>query len=343
MLRTLENPFAVDGHTFRVTASIGVAVADGSTADPELLLRDADHAMVQAKRDGRERAVLFASEMRPRTSVGTSEQLRNALDVGQFRLVYQPVVSSFDGTIIGVEALLRWDHPHLGVIPPAEFIPQLEESGFIVQVGTWVLREACQQAADWMRSFPDLGVRVTVNVSARQLAEPDFRSTVAGALSGAGLRPPLLCLELTEGTLLLDTVAAWARLREVKLLGVRLALDDFGTGFSSLSYVRQFAVDMIKIDRSFVQGVTMNAEDRAIVAAVAGLANGLGLECVAEGVETKEQALELRALGCALLQGHLSGPPAEPDHITTLLAAESERRGVSAAGFVVSRNVLGVR
>ena len=162
-----------------------------------------------------------------------------------------------------------------------------------------MLREACRQASEWMHAFPDLGVRVTVNVSARQLAEPDFRSTVASALSSAGLRPPLLCLELTEGTLLLDTVTAWARLRAVKLLGVRLALDDFGTGFSSLSYVRQFAVDMIKIDRSFVQGVTMNAEDRAIVAAVAGLANGLGLECVAEGVETKEQAFELRALGCA--------------------------------------------
>ena len=129
----------------------------------------------------------------------------------------------------------------------------------------------------------------------------------------------------------------------MKLLGVRLALDDFGTGFSSLSYVRQFAVDMIKIDRSFVQGVTMNAEDRAIVAAVAGLANGLGLECVAEGVETKEQAFELRALGCGLLQGHLSGAPAEPERITALLAAESERRGVNATGFVMPRNVLEVR
>ena len=346
LLATLDNPFAVGGHTFRVTASIGVAVADGSTADPEILLRDADHAMVQAKRDGRERAVLFASSMRPRTSIGTTEHLRLALDEGQFRLVYQPVVSSFDGSIVGVEALLRWDHPHLGVVPPGDFIPQLEESGLIVEVGTWVLGEACRQAAEWMRSFPDFGLTVTVNVSARQLAEPDFRTTVATALSAAGLRPPLLCLELTEGTLLLDTVAAWARLREVKLLGVRLALDDFGTGFSSLSFVRQFSVDMIKIDRSFVQGVTMNAEDRAIVAAVAGLANGLGLACVAEGVETREQVLELRALGCALLQGHLSGPPAHPEHITALLAAESERRVVSVPGFFTSPsvpNVLGVR
>ena len=343
LLGTLDNPFAIGGHTFRVTASIGIAVAAGSTADPEALMRDADHAMIQAKRDGRERAVLFASDMRPRTSVGTTEQLREAHEQGQFRLVYQPVVSSFDGTTVGVEALLRWDHPHLGVVPPNEFIPQLEESGLIVEVGTWVLREACRQASELMHAFPDLGVRVTVIVSARQLAEPDFRSTVASALSSAGLRPPLLCLELTEGTLLLDTVTAWARLRAVKLLGVRLALDDFGTGFSSLSYVRQFAVDMIKIDRSFVQGVTMNAEDRAIVAAVAGLANGLGLECVAEGVETKEQALELRALGCALLQGHLSGAPAEPERITALLAAESERRGVNATGFVMPRNVLEVR
>ena len=153
---------------------------------------------------------------------------------------------------------------------PGDFVPQLEESGLIVDVGTWVLREACRQAAEWTNAFPELGTKVTVNVSARQLAEPDFRQTVASALAAGGLRPPLLCLELTEGTLLLDTVAAWARLREVKLLGVRLALDDFGTGFSSLSFVRQFSVDMIKIDRSFVQGVTMNAEDHAIVAAVAG-------------------------------------------------------------------------
>ncbi len=342
LLSTLENPFAVGGHTVRVTASIGVAVADGSTADPEILLRDADHAMVQAKRDGRERAVLFSSSMRRRATVDSVDQLRKALDDGQFRLVYQPVVSGFDGSIVGVEALLRWDHPDLGVVAPADFIPLLEESGLIVDAGTWVLREACRQAAEWTQAFPELGLRVTVNVSARQLAEPDFRQTVGGALAAAGLRPPLLCLELTEGTLLLDTVAAWARLREVKLLGVRLALDDFGTGFSSLSFVRQFSVDMIKIDRSFVQGVTMNAEDRAIVAAVAGLANGLGLECVAEGVETKEQAVELRALGCSLLQGHLSGPPAPPEQITAALAVENERRGFIAPA-PLERNVLEVR
>ena len=327
LLATLENPFAVGGHTVRVTASIGVAVADGSTADPDALMRDADHAMVQAKRDGRERAVIFSSSMRPRTSIGGIEQLRVALDQGQFRLVYQPVVSSFDGSIVGLEALIRWDHPNLGLVLPGDFVPQLEESGLIVDVGTWVLREACRQAAEWTNAFPELGTKVTVNVSARQLAEPDFRQTVASALAAGGLRPPLLCLELTEGTLLLDTVAAWARLREVKLLGVRLALDDFGTGFSSLSFVRQFSVDMIKIDRSFVQGVTLNAEDRAIVAAVAGLANGLGLACVAEGVETKEQAIELRALGCALMQGHFTGPPTDADHVRALLAAETERRG----------------
>ena len=343
LLGTLANPFAVSGHTVHVTASIGVAVADGTTADPEILLRDADHAMTRAKREGRERAVLFSSSMRPRTSVGTVEQLRAALDEGQFRLAYQPVVSSFDGSLVGVEALLRWDHPHLGVVAPDDFIPQLEESGLIVDAGTWVLREACRQGAEWMHSFPDIALRVTVNVSARQLAEPDFRQTVTGALHAAGLRPPLLCLELTEGTLLLDTVTAWARLREVKLVGVRLALDDFGTGFSSLSFVRQFSVDMIKIDRSFVQGVTMNVEDRAIVAAVAGLANGLGLECVAEGVETREQAVELRALGCALLQGHLSGPPASPEQITALLANQSERRGAQAPASLGERDVTAVR
>jgi diguanylate cyclase (GGDEF)-like protein len=330
LLGCLENPFAVSGHTVRVTASIGVAVADGSKSDPESLLRDADHAVFQAKRDGRERAVLFSSSMRPRTTAGGAEQLRVALAQDQFRLVYQPVVSSFDGSIIGVEALLRWDHPALGVVMPSDFIPQLEETGLIVEVGRWVLRESCRQAAEWIAAFPGLSLRTTVNVSARQLAEPDFRDTVASALNEAGLRPEGLCLELTEGTMLLDTVAAWARLREVKLLGVGLALDDFGTGFSSLSFVRQFSVDMIKIDRSFVQGVTLNAEDRAIVAAVAGIANGLGIVCVAEGVETREQALELRALGCGLLQGHLASPPAAPEQITAMLAADASRRSREA-------------
>lgn len=330
LLGCLENPFAVGGHTVRVTASIGVAVADGSKSDPESLLRDADHAVAQAKRAGRERAVLFSSSMRPRTTAGGAEQLRLALAQEQFRLVYQPVVSSFDGSIVGVEALLRWDHPALGVVMPSDFIPQLEETGLIVDVGRWVLRESCRQAAEWIAAIPGLSLRTTVNVSARQLAEPDFRDTVASALNEAGLRPEGLCLELTEGTMLLDTVAAWARLREVKLLGVGLALDDFGTGFSSLSFVRQFSVDMIKIDRSFVQGVTLNAEDRAIVAAVAGIANGLGIVCVAEGVETREQALELRALGCGLLQGHLASPPAAPEQITAMLAADVTRRSREA-------------
>ena len=208
--------------------------------------------MVQAKRDGRERAVVFASSMRPRASVGGIEQLRVALDAGQFRLVYQPVVSSFDGSIVGLEALIRWDHPDLGLVLPGDFVPQLEESGLIVDVGTWVLREACRQAAEWTNAFPELGTKVTVNVSARQLAEPDFRQTVASALAAGGLRPPLLCLELTEGTLLLDTVAAWARLREVKLLGVRLALDDFGTGFSSLQ-LRSPVLGRHDQDRPFVR------------------------------------------------------------------------------------------
>ena len=193
LLATLENPFAVGGHTVRVTASIGVAVADGSTAGPDALLRDADHAMVQAKRDGRERAVIFSSSMRRRSSVGGIEQLRVALEDGQFRLVYQPVVSSFDGSIVGLEALLRWDHPELGVVSPGDFVPQLEESGLIVDVGTWVLREACRQAAEWTNAFPELGTRVTVNVSARQLAEPDFRQTVAER-AGRGRAAPAAAL-----------------------------------------------------------------------------------------------------------------------------------------------------
>ena len=222
LLGCLENPFAVGGHTVRVTASIGVAVADGSKSDPESLLRDADHAVIQAKRDGRERAVLFSSSMRPRTTAGGAEQLRVALADEQFRLVYQPVVSSFDGSIVGVEALLRWDHPSLGLVMPSEFIPQLEETGLIVEVGS----------LGAPRVMPS-GIGVDRRVSWSGVAH--HRQRVCPPAGRAGLpldrwrqrsqRPgcarQVLCLELTEGTMLLDTVAAWARLREVKLLGVR--------------------------------------------------------------------------------------------------------------------------
>ena len=346
LLATLENPFAVGGHTVRVTASIGVAVADGSTSDPDALLRDADHAMVQAKRDGRERAVLFSSSMRPRTSIGGIEQLRVALDDEQFRLVYQPVVSSFDGSIVGLEALLRWDHPTSDSCHPATSSLSSRSPGSSSTSAPGCSASRAVKPPSGRTRSRSSARRVTVNVSARQLAEPDFRQTVASALAAAGLRPPLLCLELTEGTLLLDTVAAWARLREVKLLGVRLALDDFGTGFSSLSFVRQFSVDMIKIDRSFVQGVTMNAEDRAIVAAVAGLANGLGLACVAEG--RRDEGAGDRAPGSRLcaaagpLHGSARRPRAHPgaargrDRASWLRRAGARRRHCGRAPDVTT-------
>jgi EAL domain-containing protein (putative c-di-GMP-specific phosphodiesterase class I) len=246
-------------------------------------------------------------------------RLQSALDQDEFSLRYLPVVRTADQHIVGVEALLRWDDPDAGPTSPARFLQALEESGLIVPVGRWALRAACRQARAWQELFPHSAYEMTVNVSPRQLLQTDFTEMVDEVLQSSGLDPALLCLEITEGSLLLDVEPAWAVLREVRARGVRLALDDFGSGTSSLSYLRRFRLDSLKIDRSFITTVAESEEDEAVLGQLVGLAHALGMRAVAEGVETDEQLDVLRRLGCDLAQGYAFAPPGTAEEVQELL------------------------
>ena len=243
------------------------------------------------------------------------ERLREAVDEGRFHLNYQPVISLRTGRPVAVEALLRWDS-EVGPVSPGRFVPALEAMGLIVPVGNWVLEEACRQARRWDEERPELGPLVmAVNISARQLDKPGFATAVRHALNSSGLPANRLSLEITNAFLIREPQAAWAELRQLKALGVRLSIDDFGTAHSSISFVKSFSVDGVKIDRSFVAGLGKNVEDDAIVQAVIGLAHALGLETVAEGVETDEQIEALHELGCDFAQGYYFTHPGSADAV----------------------------
>ena len=310
---------AADGSWRRVAVTISRVSGDPVIDDAVLL--SARHVSTD-RRPGRERPP-------HRTFDVLAGALHEALDRDQFRLVYQPKVALSTNGIVGVEALLRWDHPVLGPVLPDEFIPVAEATGLIVPVGAWVLREACRQCASWQRSFEGTPpITVAVNASAEQ-----FRAGLVGAVREAvdesGLAPTSLYLEVTESTVMHDVGAAIAILSELKALGLTVSIDDFGTGYSSLQYLRRLPLDEVKIDRSFVGGLGRDPEDTAIVAAVISLAHALDRDVVAEGVETLEQLYKLRSLGCELAQGYLFSPPAAPEVVTDLLAREEagERLG----------------
>jgi predicted signal transduction protein with EAL and GGDEF domain len=324
LVHALDEPFDLAGQDQHATASVGIALGDGST-DPEVLVRNADAAMYRAKERGRARYELFDDEMRRRSVswLETESDLRRALDNGELRNVYQPIVSPRSGEIVGFEALVRWHHPERGVVSPADFIPVAEQSGLIVPLGRIVLEQACAEAAGWNRDRGERApLRVAVNFSPRQLSHPRAVDTVVAALESAGLDPKLLCVEITESALVDDAASTLATLNRLKELGVTLALDDFGTGYSSLTYVRRFPIDTLKIDRSFIDGIVGSSEDEAIVTAVLSMGRALGVHVVAEGVETEEQADRLRTLGCKLAQGYLFSRPVAPEAVRALLAAD---------------------
>ena len=312
----LRAPVELEGRQRYVTASFGVRSAKSGTADPDALLRDADAAMYRAKELGKARCEVFDESMRERAveRLDLESGLRHALERGELRVVYQPQVELRDGRIIGAEALLRWEHPQRGLVGPAAFIPIAEQTGLIVPIGAYVVQEACRQAAIWVRER-GRELSMCVNVSPRQLASEEFAGVIEDALASSGLAPELLCLEITESAVMADPAAATAVLERLKAIGVRLAIDDFGIGYSSLSQLKALLpVDTIKIDKSFVDGVTEDGEDHAIVDAVLRLANRLGLATIAEGVETAEQVDALLDLGCSLSQGfHFARPQSAVD------------------------------
>jgi diguanylate cyclase (GGDEF)-like protein/PAS domain S-box-containing protein len=317
----LSRPFELNDDEVLLATSVGIALSSGPGDTPETLLRDADAAMYRAKETGRNRYEVFDSSMRVEAveRLDLEQALRRALGRSEFRLFYQPVLDMETGTIVGVEALLRWEHPERGLLRPAEFISLAEETGLILPIGKWALQEACRQARRWREADPDRPpLTVAVNLSARQLAQPNVADMVAEALESTGTDPSQVWLEITESILTGDTEATVGALRALKALGVRLSVDDFGTGYSSLLYLKRFPVDTLKVDRSFVAGLGTYPEDTAIVAGVVGLAQTLGLTAIAEGVETEEQRAALRALGCDLAQGYLFGHPEPAENLGEL-------------------------
>ena len=310
-----SKPFALQGSEVDVTASIGIALSPGGDgAHPEALLRDADAAMYRAKDLGRARLELFDESMRRRSAerLRLADELAESLDRGEIVLHYQPCVSLATGRVTAVEALARWDHPQRGLLGPVEFIELAEETGLIVGLGLRVLTEACNQARRWADGLGADAPRVHVNLSARQLTAANLAVLVRRVLEASGLAPDRLCLEITESVLMDDAPAVIEALRRLKDIGVVLAIDDFGTGYSSLSYLRRFPVDVLKVDQTFIHGLGPDPEDSAIVAAIVSLAETLGLEAIAEGVETREQLEQLRELGCESAQGYLFATAGRP-------------------------------
>jgi diguanylate cyclase (GGDEF)-like protein/PAS domain S-box-containing protein len=330
ILETIRLPFRIDGRELFVTTSIGIALYPSDGLDAETLVRNADTAMYRAKDQGRDHCQLYTPAMNSRAleRLSLESRLRQALQNEELTIHYQPVVDIASGVVRGAEALLRWNHPELGLLPPSEFIPLAEASGLILGVGEWVLRRACEQMRQWHdRGFP--GLSVAVNLSTRQFQQADLVSQVTRALADSNLPAGALELEITETNAMQNAEASVVALGGLKALGVKISLDDFGTGYSSLSYLKRFPIDSIKLDQSFVHDVTSDPDDAAIATAVIAMAHSLELVVVAEGVETEDQLAFLRQHACDLMQGHLlaSAMPAEDFEQFLLAGSTLSTRG----------------
>ncbi|MFN0092839.1 MAG: putative bifunctional diguanylate cyclase/phosphodiesterase [Acidimicrobiales bacterium] len=320
----LQTPIDLDGLAIGVGASVGVALSSAALDGPPGLLRAADIAMYAAKQQGRGRAVSYEAAMgeRARRRLELRSELEAALAGGQLGLHYQPKFRLVDGALEGFEALLRWHHPTRGWVSPAEFIPAAEESNQIIAIGRWVLDQAARQLALWPRPPGAAPLEMAVNLSPRQLVDPNLVADVAAVLAAAGVEPGQICLEITEGVLVANPTAAAAVLDELKGLGVRLAIDDYGSGNASIAYLRRFAVDQLKIDRSLVEALAGDdGANRAFVRSITDLAEILGLHTVGEGIETEQQRAELERLGCHSGQGFLLARPLTPTAATELVLA----------------------
>ncbi len=320
VLDSLAAPLVLDGAELFLTASAGIAAFPGDSKEPGVLAERADIAMFRAKEMGGNQYQFYTAAMNEQLGerLRIESALRTALERREFELHYQPQVDCTTGRIMGMEALIRWRHPEMGMVAPYRFIPLAEETGQILALGAWVLRTACRQLRDWQKAGR-AQLRVAVNVSARQLAEPDFVQGVAEVLAETGLAPCCLELELTESAVMDDVAHAMQVMHQLKKLGVQLAIDDFGTGYSSLAHLKRFEIDVLKIDQTFVRDLTVDPDDAAIVTTIIALADNLGLEVISEGVETQQQLDFLRAHGCRNMQGYFFGRPVPAADFLALL------------------------
>ncbi len=324
----LCQPFRIGSEEITVTSSIGIAVFPDDGGDAATLLKHADTAMYHAKDKGRNNWQMYSKSLTTKAMARLTleNEIRKSLERGDFRLFYQPQVNAGDGGIVGMEALIRWQHPERGMVSPADFIPVAEDSGLIVPLGEWVIREACRQVRAWQQA----GIatpRVAVNLSACQLRAPDFIGVVSSIVREAGIRGDMLELELTESILMDPEAQRIEGLHQLRSIGVHFSIDDFGTGYSSMAYVKRFPIGMLKIDQSFVRGLPHSANDAAITTAIIAMAHSLDLDVIAEGVETPEQRDFLCRACCGKLQGYLFSPPVPPEKMENLL-----RQGCIAAG-----------
>ena len=324
----LRTPFQLGEHQIFITTSVGIALCMSEDDQPNSVLRDADVAMYEAKKEGKARYKIFNAGMYTKAlkRLELENELRRAIDNNELRVYYQPKISLETGGIVGMEALVRWEHPERGLTDPAEFIPLAEETALIKPLGHWVLREACRQAREWQDRYPHAAyLTMSVNLSVRQFQQPNLVEELEKVLQETGLNPHSLQLEITESVVTDDVEYALGLLRELKGLNVQLGIDDFGKGYSSLTSLKQFPLDDLKIDRSFVDGLGKDLQDTAIVELVVELAHAVGMQAVAEGVETPEQLTQLRKIGCDVAQGFYFRRPLTSEAASALLANYTRR------------------
>jgi diguanylate cyclase (GGDEF)-like protein len=322
ILFAVAEPILISGKEVVVSASVGVAHCKPGAKSAEQLLREADTALYAAKARGRARVELFNDELHARAEkrVQVESDLRAALRESQLFVEYQPQVRLKDGRVVGVEALVRWRHPERGIIPPADFIPVAEDCGLIVRIGRQVLEESCRQLAAWTKLMPGRPLAMTVNVSPRQIVEPAFIAEVRRVLADTAIDPRALCLEITENVMMSATEEVVGLLDQIRQLGVFIAIDDFGTEHSSLSRVRDMPAEVLKIDRSFIDGLSSEPGDTAIVSSILSLAYAMGKHTIAEGVEKREQAAMLLRMGCEVAQGYFFSRPVAAERIVPMLS-----------------------